>query len=175
MAILRWITSGLFSKGSLPGNVLRKRSSREQGFTLIELLLIVIILGVLVSMLLPSFGKIMDSVRVTRCVVELSKIQIEIEAYFIENDVLPPSLDVLVMNVEEDVYGNPYRYHVIDTNPAIARQNEFFVNLNTSYDLYSVGKDGVTSQVIDDPESLDDIIVAADGGFIGLGADFNIP
>jgi general secretion pathway protein G len=44
--------------------------------------------------------------------------------------------------------------------------------INTNYDLYSMGKDGVTKMQITQKDSVDDIIVAGDGGFVGLASDF---
>jgi general secretion pathway protein G len=44
--------------------------------------------------------------------------------------------------------------------------------INTLYDLYSKGKDGLSKQQLDNKESVDDVILAHDGAFIGLASDF---
>jgi general secretion pathway protein G len=44
--------------------------------------------------------------------------------------------------------------------------------LNSDYDLYSVGKDGLTKPQITNKDSLDDVIRANDGRFIDLAANF---
>jgi general secretion pathway protein G len=44
--------------------------------------------------------------------------------------------------------------------------------INSDYDLYSLGKNGVSKKQISQKDSVDDIIRARDGGFIGLAADF---
>ena len=52
------------------------------------------------------------------------------------------------------------------------RQGQFLNDLNQDFDIYSLGPDGVTTQVITDAEGLDDIVRATDGGWVGIGGDF---
>jgi general secretion pathway protein G len=40
------------------------------------------------------------------------------------------------------------------------------------FDLYSRGKDGQTSPALTAASSKDDVVVANDGGFIGLGKNY---
>ena len=44
--------------------------------------------------------------------------------------------------------------------------------LNSTYDLYSMGKDGQSQSPLTAKASLDDVIRANDGGFIGLAAHY---
>ena len=44
--------------------------------------------------------------------------------------------------------------------------------LNTEFDLYSVGKDGSSSAPLTAANSLDDIVWARDGSFVGRAKDF---
>ena len=44
--------------------------------------------------------------------------------------------------------------------------------LNSLYDLYSIGKDGKSVPPLTAKASWDDIIMANDGGFVGLAKDF---
>jgi general secretion pathway protein G len=46
------------------------------------------------------------------------------------------------------------------------------VPLNSDYDLYSRGKDGLSQPRITDPVSLDDVIRGNDGAFLGLAAKY---
>jgi general secretion pathway protein G len=46
------------------------------------------------------------------------------------------------------------------------------VPINSDYDLYSVGKDGVSSGPLTAGPSRDDVIRANDGGFFGLARDY---
>jgi type II secretory pathway pseudopilin PulG len=59
----------------------------------------------------------------------------------------------------------------VDVNaapPAGARKDRFLVPINSAFDLYSVGKDGASAAPLTVKASQDDIVVANDGGFIGL-------
>jgi len=53
-----------------------------------------------------------------------------------------------------------------------ARKDRFLVPINSDFDLYSVGPDGKTQAPLSNPDSLDDVIRAADGGFYGLAENF---
>ncbi len=65
-----------------------------------------------------------------------------------------------------DPWGNPYQYLNI-SNAGAPRQSQFLNNLNEYYDVYSLGPDGITTQVVSDAEGQDDIVLANDGGWIG--------
>jgi general secretion pathway protein G len=53
-----------------------------------------------------------------------------------------------------------------------AEGGEELVPLNSDYDLFSRGPDGITSDVLEDPASRDDVIRADNGSFIGRAAQF---
>jgi general secretion pathway protein G len=53
-----------------------------------------------------------------------------------------------------------------------ARKDRFLVPLNSTFDLYSMGKDGESQPPVSARVSHDDIIRANDGGFVGLAARF---
>jgi general secretion pathway protein G len=52
------------------------------------------------------------------------------------------------------------------------RRDKNLVPINTDFDLYSVGKDGVTVSPLTAAQSRDDVVRANDGTFIGLGEDY---
>jgi general secretion pathway protein G len=52
------------------------------------------------------------------------------------------------------------------------RRDRLFKPLNTDYDLYSLGKDGKTQQKLDHPDSLDDVVRALNGAYVGLALEF---
>ena len=53
-----------------------------------------------------------------------------------------------------------------------ARKDRFLVPINSTYDLYSVGKDGKTVAALTAKASKDDIVRANDGAFIGLAVKY---
>ncbi|MEX2187575.1 MAG: DUF1559 domain-containing protein [Pirellulales bacterium] len=56
-------------------------SRRRDGFTLIELLVVITIMGMLMAMIFPAFGAILESVRRAGCVNNLSSISKAIDLY----------------------------------------------------------------------------------------------
>ena len=57
-------------------------------------------------------------------------------------------------------------------NTGSARKDGNLVPINTNYDLCSHGKDGKSKAPLRAKDSLDDIIYANDGGYIGLAEEF---
>ena len=55
---------------------------------------------------------------------------------------------------------------------AKARKDHSLHPLNSTYDLYSKGKDGDSQSPLTAPASRDDIIRANDGGYIGVASGY---
>ncbi len=54
----------------------------------------------------------------------------------------------------------------------LIRKDGNLVPINTHFDLYSRGKNGISKAPLQAAESLDDIIYANDGGYIGMARDY---
>jgi len=54
-----------------------------------------------------------------------------------------------------------------------ARQDKILRPLNSDFDLYSIGPDGLTLPSLAKPESRDDIVRARDGAFVGPASEFD--
>lgn len=52
------------------------------------------------------------------------------------------------------------------------RKDRFGVQLNTDFDLFSMGKNRESADSLATPKSYDDIVRASDGSFVGLASDF---
>jgi general secretion pathway protein G len=52
------------------------------------------------------------------------------------------------------------------------RRDKYLFPLNTDYDLFSLGPDGLTATALNNPQSLDDVIRANNGGFFGVASDY---
>ena len=151
-----------------------KRRPRR-GFTLVELAIALAILGVLGALTLSQYMAYIDRVRVARAVIELKDISAQLDPIAFEGGRLPATLAAIGLGGRNDPWGRPYVYLKIRGNPAGAfarRRDQFLVPINTDYDLYSRGKDGLTNRVLTHPSSLDDIVRANDGAFIGLAAKY---
>jgi len=55
---------------------------------------------------------------------------------------------------------------------SVRRRDRYLFPLNTDYDLFSLGPDGLTATALNNPQSLDDVIRANNGGFFGVAADY---
>jgi general secretion pathway protein G len=149
-----------------------KLLGNNAGFTLIELLVVAGIIGVLATVAMPAFNHFVNRVKVTRAIAEIRGFEKELLATIIEQNTLPNTLAELGLDSISDPWGRPYQYLKIG-NPGTPRQKPLGIeDLNTDFDLFSFGKDGVSQQIIDDPQSMDDIVRASDGNWIGEGEDF---
>jgi general secretion pathway protein G len=90
------------------------------------------------------------------------------------NGNLPKTLEELDMDVPFDPFGRPYIYYpfLAKNFKKNARMDKQLNPINSDFDLYSVGRDGDSKKQLDHKLSVDDIVRASDGFFIGLAADF---
>ncbi|HEY7565044.1 MAG TPA: prepilin-type N-terminal cleavage/methylation domain-containing protein [Acidimicrobiia bacterium] len=141
------------------------RRKRQAGMTLIELLTTLAIVGSLAGIAVPKYHEIADAARVTQAIGDISAIQTTLDT----RDSLPDNLAGIGQNLV-DPWGNPYVY--VKFPNGSPRVDRFGVPLNTTYDLYSVGKDNSTSGSLNSSVSFDDVVRANDGGFLGQGSRF---
>ena len=146
----------------------------SQGFTVVELMLALAIIGVLGLLASASYDRYIEKTRVYRAAVDIGSLQMAIKQYELNNSVLPDDLAAVGMATKLDPWGRAYVYVNLEATHGhgSARKDHKLNPLNSDYDLYSLGKDGVTKPQITQKESLDDVIRAHDGAFIGLASDF---
>jgi general secretion pathway protein G len=153
-------------------------NATHHGLTLIELLIVLAILSIVASIAVPSYQKYRDKTDNEIAIARLTTIRSTIERFFIETNRYPNSLAELggLPNNGEDPWGNQFIYlNIADAGPGIkgqVRKDKKLNPINTQYDLYSMGKDGVTKTQVSNKDSLDDVILARDGRFIGLAREF---
>lgn len=146
----------------------------SQGFTLLELVLGLSMIGVLGLLASTSYDRYVEKTRVYQAAVDIGGLQMAVKQYEVNNSVLPDDLAAAGQGAKLDPWGRPYVYvNLQATNGHGAARKDHKLNpLNSDYDLYSLGKDGQTKAQITQKESLDDVIRAHDGAFIGLARDF---
>ena len=157
------------------------------GVTLIEMLIVIAIIGTILAIALPLFQSALDQARVARAIGDINTIQTDIAAHEAGGKGLPNSLAEIGRATLLDPWGSPYQYLKFEfagggggkgkgkgkgPPPAGARKDRFLVPINSTYDLYSMGKDGKTVVPLTAAASRDDIVRANDGTFIGLAVKY---
>lgn len=154
----------------------RRPSHARTAYTLVELVVAVAIVGLLASMAGTNYLEFVHRARVARAVAEIKSLSTVIDGMVVEEETpYPNSLAEIESVPTIDPWGRPYRYLRIagvtfskkGTNPV--RKDRFLVPLNTDYDLYSDGADGLSKPPLSAPESADDVVRASNGGYLGLG------
>ena len=145
---------------------------RRRGFTLVEILIILAIVGIVVAMAIPAYGRFIEKSRVTETVVQIGTIAAKVRDYRTANGALPANLTQVGHGATLDPWGRNYVY-VIIVNPGVARRDKKLAPINSDYDLFSMGRDGLTQNSLGHANSRDDIVRARDGRFIGLAEEFD--
>ncbi len=150
--------------------------THRHGFTLIELLVVIALVTTLVAAAVPFYTEAIDDAKTARATADISLLAKDIAMYQIDNEKLPGALGDIGRPGLLDPYGNPYEFLNFATAGAgwkgQARKDRFLVPLNSDYDLYSKGRNGISKPPLTAIDSQDDIVRANDGGYIGLAAEY---
>jgi len=164
--------------GFLSALLIRGRSWRcVRAFTIIELLIALALMGTLAAIGVPTYNGYIYKARCTTAMVDVQEMSLRIARFRAERGRLPVVLAEAGFANPVDPWGNAYQYtrlegldkHDFD---AKARWDKHEKPLNWDFDLYSIGKDGLTKPKITHWESYDDIIRANGGRFIGMASDY---
>jgi general secretion pathway protein G len=146
---------------------------RHRGFTLIELMITVAIIGIIAAIATVTFQSFTEKARIKKATSEIAAIQTKIKGYETYEGSLPNSLSDLDDFNMSDPWGNSYRYsNFAIVPPNLWRKDKNLHPLNIDYDLWSIGKDGLTHKNLTAAVSYDDIIRANDGAYIGLAKGY---
>lgn len=112
----------------------------QSGFTLIEIMLVVIIIGILASMVVPSFRGRAREARVNAAKGDLASLGVALDLFELDKGRYPSSINELLTSgkkylkesgVPSDPWGNAYSYRCPGQHD------------KDGYDLISYGPDGV--------------------------------
>ena len=149
-------------------HIKRCRIRHPIGFTVIELMIAMLILGTLASIALPKLQHAIEKAKVAKAIGDLKALSSDIGSM----DPLPNSLADAGRGGMMDPWGNPYQYVLLNGKPGGARKDKFLVPLNSDFDLYSMGPDGLSAPPLTAAQSRDDIIRANDGGYVGPASSY---
>lgn len=143
------------------------------GFTLVELIVAILIVVVLATVAVPSYSDYRERARVSQAITDIGALNVKARHFILDNRYPPPNLAAIGASGQLDPWGNPYVYVDLTTvGIAKARKNKNLVPINSDFDLYSKGRDGLSKLPLTVPVSRDDVILANDGRFIGLASNY---
>lgn len=147
---------------------------RRNGFTLLELLLALAVLGILAAIAQAAYTSMVDRAKVARAEGDIAEMDVMIERYRTRHFQYPDTIAQFDASGRLDPWGNPYHYTLLvgAKGKGDARKDRRLNPLNSDYDLFSAGKNGVFKTQISNKDSLDDVIRARMGGYIGLAEDY---
>ena len=136
-------------------------------------MLIVVLIGVLVAVALPFYRGYQERIRIAQAINDIRVMSAVASNYWNDNHGYPSSLADIGQAGKLDPWGNPYVYYNIDANgKGHARKDHALNPLNTDFDLYSDGVDGKSKPQITQKDSVDDVIRASNGAYVGLASGF---
>ena len=158
--------------------VRRFATADRRGFTLYELILVATILGSLAALGAPNLVRVMDETKILEAVSEIRVMAAAARDHKLVNGTYPDDFDKLGLTDPLDPWGNKYEYLVIEGQFDLyppgkkPRQDRFLRPINRDFDIYSLGPDAESADNLTDAASLDDIIRANDGGFVGIAEEY---
>ena len=166
----------------------KEQEGSSQGFTLVELMIGLLIVATLTAIAVPLTVDYIYQANVARAIVEIRMLEKEIIIFEMERDRYPGWPDDMLETMQEigrddflDSWGTPYQYrnlaqgpHTGGEKPQFCRRDRSYNPLNYDFDLYSVGPDRQvpTHNQITTNKGADDIVRAANGRYVGVGAKF---
>jgi len=150
-----------------------RRARHVRGFTLIELMVTVALVGVLAAIALPSYTQWRNKAKNRQAAQDIAMMSTAIQAYFTDARAYPADLSAVGLNTKLDPWGRAYQYLPAPANGHNGQRKDHALNpINSDFDLYSKGVDGATHLQLDNSASLDDIVRANNGAYVGLSSDY---
>ena len=145
------------------------------GFTFVEVLLVLVIAGVLLAIAIPSFQNYIERARYGETVVDVGDIAAKIKQHEASKGALPDALADVGYSDKRDAWGRPSEYLNLRNMKGNGKacKDKKLAPLNSDFDLYSVGPDGISADSLANKASRDDVVRARDGRFIGLAVEFD--
>ena len=149
------------------------RQNRQSGMTLIELMTGIAVLAAVVGVAMPAYNGHEEKMRMVEVQKDFGIMELRIQQYFMKNGEYPTSLTEIGM-LKEDPWGNTYQYARMSDQQGngSVRKKTGEVPVNRDFDLYSMGPDGDSESPLTATASVDDVVRADDGGYVGWGWEY---
>jgi general secretion pathway protein G len=124
------------------------------------------------SFAVPAFNGYVERSRVARAVSDIGTISLQLYRWEQDTNSLPASLAEAGIG-SVDPWGRPYVYmRAAGTSRSRLRKDGNSAPLNTDFDLYSLGPDGISALALPAAPSRDDVVRARNGSYIGPAANY---
>jgi general secretion pathway protein G len=144
-----------------------------RGVTRLELVVLIGVAVVLGSFAVPAFNTYLERSRVARAVSDIGTASLQLHRRRLDTGSLPATLAEAGILLGDDPWGRPYEYlRIAGANSGQLRKDQDLVPINTDFDLYSRGPDGMSGGPLTVLQSRDDVVRAKDGEYIGVAANY---
>ncbi len=140
----------------------------QRGYTLIELIAVAGLVVILTAIAVAIYPYV-ERARIAHAIGDIGEIHMKVQTFDLNNRRFPANLAELGMAGELDPWGNPYQFLNFDgvEGNGPKRKDHSMVPVNSNYDVYSMGPDGVTASPFTSIPGRDDIVMAGDGTYFG--------
>lgn len=162
--------------------------NRQKGLSLLELLAAMAIVGILTVFATYMFGgnglncdepngrpSYTMRAKIAAITADIGEIKLKAERFDLNHSRYPTSLAELGLDGMTDPWGNPYVFTDLTqlNGVGMARKDHNLHPVNTYFDIYSLGPDGVTATPFTSTLGKDDIVMANDGNYFGAACHYN--
>jgi len=122
------------------------------------------LVGLLAAVAVPSYALVLERQKIEQSARDLITIAQQIERYRTTHFAVPESLSDIYTTIPKDPWGQDYEYLNFNSPaPGVTgriRKDHNLHPLNSEFDLYSMGKDGLSVAPLTAQSSQDDVIWA---------------
>jgi general secretion pathway protein G len=136
-------------------------------------MVVVALVGVLAGIALPSYRHWRDRALTRQAAQEIAVMATAIKLRYDDERAYPADLAAAGYASRLDPWGRAYVYYnVAENGRGGARKDRALNPINSDFDLYSKGPDGLTHVQVSNRNSDDDVLRAGNGAYVGPGADY---
>lgn len=134
------------------------------------------IVAVLSAIAIPMYSDYALQSSQADAIATMMEIDLAVNRHFSNNFSYPDSLDEIGFGDEVDPWGNAFGYLKIEGAAkgvkGKVRKDKSLNPINSDFDLYSSGPDGISKGPLTAKPSHDDLVRASNGSFFGVAVDF---